>query len=450
MGAATNLRGRSLRTSTLVAVIFFCVCGGPFGLEDAVRQSGPGVTLLLLILIPLFWSLPVALVTAELSSALPAEGGVYAWVERAFGPFWGFQEGWFSWAASLADMTLFVSLFIAYLSYWFPSLTAAVPAGRMLALAFIWSLTALNLSGTRRVGESALASAALVLAPFAVAMALGLAHWRHAPWAPFTAPASGGSAAAMGAGFMVVFWNYTGWELAATCGDEVDRAASAYPRALAIATPLITLTYLLPTAAGLTGALAWNRWTTGALPVVADHLGGPWLGNWVAAAAVVSSAGLFGASLLAFSRVPFAMAARGQLPAALARVSERTGVPWVAVVASSAIYSVIAGQSFLGLAAASVLLHSVTLSVECLAAQRLRKAEPRLPRPAAVPGGRAGLGLAVWTPICISLAALSYKAYGEALAHGAAAIVVPAAILLSGPLAYAAWGRKPRASEVNL
>ena len=40
----------------------------------------------------------------ELSSALPQEGGYYAWVRRGLGNFWGFQEAWLSLAASIFDM----------------------------------------------------------------------------------------------------------------------------------------------------------------------------------------------------------------------------------------------------------------------------------------------------------------------------------------------------------
>src|SRR3989338_4916549 len=70
----------------IAAVIFFNVSGGPYGIEDAVSSFGPGLALLLLILTPLVWSLPVTLVMAELSSSLPDEGGYVTWVRRGLGP----------------------------------------------------------------------------------------------------------------------------------------------------------------------------------------------------------------------------------------------------------------------------------------------------------------------------------------------------------------------------
>ena len=56
----------------------------------------------------------------ELSSALPNEGGYYSWVRRAMGDFWGFQEAWLSLVASMFDMAIYPTLFVAYLTRLFP------------------------------------------------------------------------------------------------------------------------------------------------------------------------------------------------------------------------------------------------------------------------------------------------------------------------------------------
>lgn len=76
-----------------VVLIFYGVSGGPFGMEDAVAAGGPLLTLAGLVVLPIAWSIPEALVTAELSTAFPEASGFVAWVSTAFGPFWGFMEG---------------------------------------------------------------------------------------------------------------------------------------------------------------------------------------------------------------------------------------------------------------------------------------------------------------------------------------------------------------------
>ena len=68
-----------------VWVMFSYCTGGPFGLEDMVTTSGPGMTLIYLLVIPFFWSIPVSLVAAELTTAMPVEGGFYRWARAGFG-----------------------------------------------------------------------------------------------------------------------------------------------------------------------------------------------------------------------------------------------------------------------------------------------------------------------------------------------------------------------------
>jgi amino acid transporter len=97
---------RTLSVFALVFVMFFNVSGGPFSLEGLVADVGPGLALLMLLAIPVVWSLPETLIIAELASMLPEEGGYYRWVRRAFGPFWAFQNGWATWLYSLVDMAL--------------------------------------------------------------------------------------------------------------------------------------------------------------------------------------------------------------------------------------------------------------------------------------------------------------------------------------------------------
>src|SRR5262249_13590517 len=159
--------------------------GGPYGLEDLVPAFGPGLALLLLLLTPLVWSLPVSLVMSELASAIPDEGGYITWVRRAFGPFWGFQVGWWSWIDSFVDVALYPTLFVESLRFWYPAMT---PLARwLLVVAFVAALTALNVRGVRPVGGAAVALAVGALLPIAALTLVGLGSLRSRPWIPFLA-----------------------------------------------------------------------------------------------------------------------------------------------------------------------------------------------------------------------------------------------------------------------
>src|SRR5437899_10667879 len=91
------------------------VSGGTYGTEEIIHGAGYGRGILILLFLPVFWSLPTAFMIGELSSALPHEGGYYAWVRRGLGNFWGFQEAWRSLAASIFDMAIYPPLCVIYL-----------------------------------------------------------------------------------------------------------------------------------------------------------------------------------------------------------------------------------------------------------------------------------------------------------------------------------------------
>jgi amino acid transporter len=164
----------------LVALSFFCVAGGAYGLEDAVGAAGPALALLGLIVLPWLWSLPTALMTAELSTAMPEESGYVAWVERAFGRFWGFQEGWLSWLCSFADNALYPVMFVDYLAYLRGDMS---PAERWsIGAALLAVITWLNIRGIRLVGISSMVFLAIVLAPFVALVTLGVPQIETGNW----------------------------------------------------------------------------------------------------------------------------------------------------------------------------------------------------------------------------------------------------------------------------
>ena len=424
---------RELGLLPLVAVVFFNVSGGPYGIEDAVPSFGPGLTLLLLVLTPLVYSLPVSLAMAELASALPEEGGYVTWVRRAFGPFWGFQVGWWSWLNSFVDVAVYPALFVEYLRFWWPGMLG--PVRFALALAFIWTLTGLNIIGVRLVAWGAVALGVCALAPVALFTAVAATQVAQAPWLPLAA--EGESAlSGLGLGLAVMMWNYSGWDTPSTCLGEMRGPEENFRRALFWGLPLIALAYLLPVAAGLAASGAWQDWDTGHLPVLAARVAGPWLGGLVTAGALLSAAGLFLSLLLTNSRLPFVLARQGQMPRALAAVHGRFGTPWVAVVLSSACYSVCAAWSFKELVVLNVWLYSISLLVELAAFVALRRREPDLPRPWRVGGGRAGMWVTAALPAAVSLAAMATAGW-----HNTAVGTLAA---LSGPVAYLAWRAGPR------
>src|SRR4051812_26843251 len=177
MSAIKSREIAKLSLVPLIGAMYFSVCGGTYGLEGVVSEGGAFRALLLMALLPFFWALPIALVVAELSSAMPYEGGAYAWARESLGEFWGSQAGWWALCQGIADMALYPVLFVQYLRWIAPGLGLEQPLNAWLtATAVIAIAFALNVAGVRTVGRTAVVSLVLVLAPLLVTAAIVLPH----------------------------------------------------------------------------------------------------------------------------------------------------------------------------------------------------------------------------------------------------------------------------------
>ena len=79
------LKRRHVGVWGVVFMIYCLVAAGAFGIEEMIPISGPGLTLLMLVLFPIFWALPISEMVAELGAVLPSEGGAYVWTRDALG-----------------------------------------------------------------------------------------------------------------------------------------------------------------------------------------------------------------------------------------------------------------------------------------------------------------------------------------------------------------------------
>lgn len=436
---AVTLR-RSLTTLSLVFILYFNTSGGAFTTEALVAEVGPGLALLMLLVVPVLFSFPETLIVGELASMLPEEGGYYRWVRRAFGRFWAFQNGWCTWMYSLVDMALYPVLFNQYLAYFAPDLGAR--ARWLVSLAVIWGATAINLRGAVRVGRASIIAGSIVLGAFVALAAAALPHAAHAPWVPFTKPGEA-TGQGLGVGLSIALWNYIGWDNASTVQGEVVDASRSYPRALAIALPLVVLGYFVPLLPAL-AASDWTRWREGGWPDIALMTGGaagPALAAIVGVAGLASALALFNALLLAYSRIPLALAEDGMLPARLAR-TDRHGTPRNAVLVSAVAYSLFALLPFGNLVVADVLLYAVALALEFAALVQLRRREPELRGAFRIPLGTTGVTVLAMLPASVLALVIWFSLRdGE---FGLPAVLGALAAAGLGPVAYALLARHRR------
>ncbi len=431
-----------MRLLPLIGATYFMVAGGPYGLEDIIGDAGYGRALLLLLIIPLIWSLPTSLMVGELASALPQEGGYYCWVRRALGPFWGFQEAWLSLAASIFDMAIYPVIFVAYLSRIAPSLTAG-SRGTLWALAVVLACAAWNLRGAKAVGEGSVGMFVVLLAPFVVLVVAGV--WKglgvHTPVltllrAPVAAPSLSGA-------ISVALWNYMGWDNASTVAQEVEAPQRNYPRAMLISAALVAVTYIVPLAAVALAGVPASQFSTGAWTDAARSIGGPGIfGAGLALAVVIggmlNGGGMFNALMLSYARVPYALALDGLLPRFLARTTRpsptRAPVPWASILVCAVAWALALRFSFERLISIDLVLYGASLLLEFIALVALRLREPSLARPFRIPGGlptaiAAGVGPAL-------LIAFALYAARDERVGPLPALTFAALVAFAGPLAY--------------
>jgi amino acid transporter len=398
--AAHCTTGPKLTLLPLVFATYFMVSGGPYGLEDVVSMAGYTGALLILLITPLVWSVPSAMMVGELASAIPEEGGFYIWVNRGLGKFWGFQEVWLTMVGSIFEMALYPTLFVDYLGHFAPAVTDGW-RGYAIGFAMIAICTWWNIRGAKSVGDSATLMSLVLFAPFVALVFLALVHkFSNAGAAP--APLT--HVDILG-GILVAMWNYMGWDNTSTIAGEVDHPQKTYPRVMWICVTLVTVTYLIPVAAVARAHMDPNSWTTGGWVDAGRLLGGGLLAGGIAIGGIVSSIGTFNALMMSFSRLPLVMAEQNALPKVFARCHPRTGAPWVAIVVCAVGWAACMFLGFERLIILDVLVTGLSIMLEFWALIGLRVREPRLARPYRVPGGIAGTILIGLPPLALMIAA---------------------------------------------
>jgi len=417
------------------------VSGGTYGTEEIIHGAGYGRGILILLLLPVFWSLPTAFMIGELSSALPAAGGYYAWVRRAMGNFWGFQEAWLSLAASIFDMAIYPTLFVFYLkqmSPWFGVGNHGIYAGLLV----VATCAALNVAGIRVVGLTSLWLFVLLSAPFALVVLL--APFKTGTFAdPHAAPSITGLG--LVGGVLVAMWNYMGWDNASTIAQEVERPQRTYPRAMIATVILVALSYVLPFAAMyLAGAPSARFAEDGSWATVAGTLGGTvrgfeWLRFLIVLGGMMSGFGMFNALVMSYSRLPLAMARDGMLPKAFAKTGKRTNTPWLAIVVCAACWALCLGLGFKRLVTLDIMLYGASLMLEFVTLVVLRIKEPGLKRGFRVPGGLTGAILTGVFPLLLLLLAVAESDHETLL--GMNGLLFGALIIAAGFLVYLVSGK---------
>jgi len=389
-----------------VAVLFAYCAGGPFELESMISSSGPGLGLTFLLIVPLLFSVPIALATAEMTTLMPVEGGFYRWSRAALGDFWGFQCGWWNWTGTFLMSASYGVGMADYLEFWFPMHSRVEHWA--VAFIFLVVVACLNVLGVHLVSKLTLILLFLMSIPVAVFVVEGFHHARFNPFHPFF-PTDRPWQGAFGVGLAIALWSYAGYEQLSTVIEEVENPSRNFPIGLAIVVPMAIGIYVVTMAAGLAALGNWKEWETGYLVTAARLIGGNTLGTAIFVAAVICLFVLLDSTMLSVTRIPLAMAEDGYLHPALAEVSARFGTPVRSIVLSTVFCAALAIFTVPQLIGVYAWTRMATSIETVISFWQLRREYPDAPRSFRVSGGVVGAALIVLAPTLLFAWAMIYS-----------------------------------------
>ncbi|MDX2059108.1 MAG: amino acid permease [Gemmatimonadales bacterium] len=330
---------RTIGLFSAVAVIVGTTIGsGIFRVPAAVatKLGEPGPILLAWVLGGML-ALFGALTLAEMAAMYPRSGGVFAYIEEAFGPFPAFLFGWSQLAviraSALGGIATVFAEYLAYFTHFTPFQVRVAAAVTILIVAAINYLGVRNAS--RVVNVAMVAKYLGMVGLVVLAFAFGSGDWGN-----FTASGSATptafSLSMVGAALVSIMWAYDGWADLSYIGGEIKDPGRNFPLALIVGTILIIAIYLALNAAYIylvpvaeqgqqSSSIIASR-AAERIPLLGSAGGGI-----VAAIVMISCFGTLNGSMLTNPRIFFAMADRGLFFKGVARVSPRFQTPSVAI-----------------------------------------------------------------------------------------------------------------------
>lgn len=322
---------------------------------------------------------------AAAGSRVSLTGGLYAYVEVAFGPFVGFLAGVLYFLMATFAVASVASAFAGSVGAAWPQ--TATPVGRSIVIVALFAgLAGVNVRGVKLGVRLVELTAVLKLLPLLVLVAAGIwfvnpeyLRWPAVP-----------TVSAVGRTAIILIFAFVGLEVALVPSGEVRDPARTVPRALFSALAITTTLYLLiqGVAQGLLG------------PAMAEHAAAPLaeaasrvLGHGgrllVLAGAMISMFGYVSGDMLGSPRALFAFARDGSLPSVLARVHPRFHTPYVAIAVHACIVGTLAASSSFTQLAILANVAALTLYLMCVVASyELQRRNVRADgTPFAVPGG---------------------------------------------------------------
>ena len=361
---------RDIRKWDLVALLVNVTVGaGIFKLPADVQAAVGNYSLLAFVVCAVIIGL-IALCFAEVGSRFGGTGGPYLYARETFGSPFAFFIGWLMWLTRLAGFATLLLVIVSYLGYFWPAAQSGLP--RIAIIFFlVLVLTVINLIGVKESARTSDVFTVSKLIPLLVFVGVGLFFISVSSFS-FEAGTDIGS---FSVAVFILIYAFSGFEAVLINTGEVREPRRAIPFALVVALGFAVVLFLLIQVVCI-GTLPGLATSERPLADASAAFLGSWGPTLISIGALISVFGTLNVIMLACSRMPFAMAAHGQLPAALARVHPRFRTPHVSIVVSALAILVFAlPGTFIYAVKFTVITRLIVFASTCVALPLLRRRE---------------------------------------------------------------------------
>lgn len=416
---------KKVKLVPMIFLMYMFISGGSFGLEDMIGGAGPGISLIILIVLPIIWAYPYGLVCTELGAKYPEVDGMYGWIKKALGRFPAYISGWSISLANYVDTAVYMVIAMEYLNTAF-KLNLNETQRWIMGIAFIVVICLLSIRGIEVLALSATISGIILLVPFILTIIMGIPQMVENPCIPIFG--SGNAIMDTNTALMIGFWLFMGYESLHSFSGEVEGSGPLLTKAFLYAVPLATFIYIVPTFVGLAVVGNWQDWSA-AGPIDFVELGRLVGGNFLMILFVI--AGVFGnlsvfASYMSFgSVVTSQLAEDGLFFPGLEKEHPKYGTPYRAIIASGVISIVLSQGSFADLIIIDVLLLLFPIIMIMISAivLRIREAKGKTWNCFQFGKNKVFLCIAASAPIIIAAYAMATAGIQSLLASGACWVI---------------------------
>jgi len=307
----------------------------------------------------------IIFVFARLAARTTRDGGPYIYVQEAFGGLAGFLMAWGYWISFWGSIPYVAIAFVGYLGFLVPAIAHNAVAQALSALTLIAVFTFINIRGLREMSATQIFMTVLKIVPLAVVVAAALAFGTPHNLPPFN-PSGGALLPQLAAVTLITLGPFTGFEAAVTSAGSVRDPERTIPRALTAAIVLVAALYLCASLAVML-LVAPDRLGQSQAPFAdAARALGPWGASFIAAGALVVTAGTLNSCIFTSGQMPMAVAEDGKAPRWLARLNGG-GAPYLSLLLSAALGSVLLILNYSrGLVAAYTFLLTMTTAISAI------------------------------------------------------------------------------------